>query len=168
MLCSAVRRGADDVVARSEHYQDLHGSCDVGDMLPEARESQSPVQALIVCKLLQPKLLVPAMRAFVVSELGPGFTDMGAPDLRSCLADAGPTTPIVILESSGADALAAVISLAASHHASVHSVSMGRHQGSIAEALIDKARREVSLALAAYLPCTALASSECDLHVNVP
>ncbi len=81
--------------------------------------------------------MVPAARALVAAQLGPGFTEAPPLDLGACLADSAPGRPLIFVLSPGADPMAALAQLAAARGlAQPASVSLGQGQGGRAAALV--------------------------------
>jgi hypothetical protein len=85
----------------------------------------------------RPDRVVPAARALVVAQLGPGFTEAPPLDLGACLADSAPGRPLIFVLSPGADPMAALGQLAAARGLPTPaSVSLGQGQGGRAAALV--------------------------------
>ena len=86
----------------------------------------------------RPDRVVPAVRALVAAQLGPGFVEPPPLDLGACLADSAPARPLVFILSPGADPMAALRQLAAERGRAgrLATVSLGQGQGARAAALV--------------------------------
>lgn len=86
----------------------------------------------------RPDRVVPAVRALVAAQLGPGFVEPPPLDLGACLADSAPGRPLIFILSPGADPMAALLQLAAERGRAgrLAAVSLGQGQGARAAALV--------------------------------
>lgn len=107
----------------------------------EGTPAWGALHRLLLLRCLRPDKLLPGMRAFVVTHLGPAFTEPPPFDLASSYAGSSPTAPLLFLLSSGSDPTRAFYTFAESRgmRASVRGISLGQGQGPAAAKLIEEA-----------------------------
>ncbi|KAK9829119.1 hypothetical protein WJX72_004004 [[Myrmecia] bisecta] len=99
----------------------------------------SPVQHLLVLRVLRPDKLVPAVQRFVLLEMGQKFVEPPPFDLDRCYQDSTCLTPLIFVLSPGSDPMSALLKYSESLKMRVDSISLGQGQGPKAEKLIQTA-----------------------------
>ncbi|KAA6419936.1 MAG: dynein heavy chain axonemal [Trebouxia sp. A1-2] len=108
--------------------------------LPEPWEQNlTPVQKLMVLRVLRPDKLVLAVQRFVLNEMGSKFVEAPPFDLDKCYQDSTCLTPLIFVLSPGSDPMSGLLKYADSLKVKVDSISLGQGQGPKAEKLIQAA-----------------------------
>ncbi|KAL3161683.1 hypothetical protein ABBQ38_008782 [Trebouxia sp. C0009 RCD-2024] len=108
--------------------------------LPEPWEQNlTPVQKLMVLRVLRPDKLVLAVQRFVLQEMGSKFVEAPPFDLDKCYQDSTCLTPLIFVLSPGSDPMSGLLKYADSLKVKVESISLGQGQGPKAEKLIQAA-----------------------------
>ena len=127
-----------------ERYSKLLGSSPssasttVVDRTSDLRQTD-PLAYVIFCACLDRKNLLEAVKAYIRAALGPEFVNTEAANIVDICAEATNTTPVIVLLSPGSDPSNTIMGLADAKSIRVHSVSLGRGQGIIAEKAIAEA-----------------------------
>ncbi|TNJ26993.1 Dynein heavy chain [Giardia muris] len=109
----------------------------VGDKLPLLERYRISTLAYVAfCACVDRKNLVEAVRLHIRTSLGAGFVNTEAASIIEICNESKNTVPVLVLLSSGSDPSNTIMGLADSRGITVHSVSLGRGQGIVAERAI--------------------------------
>lgn len=100
------------------------------------------MQKLLVLRTIRPDKVGLGIQDFVRAEMGQRFLEPPPFDLGACHSDSNCTMPLVFVLSPGSDPMAQLLKFAADSKIQVNPISLGQGQGPVAEAMIEKARRE--------------------------
>ena len=114
---------------------------DISKILGDGPHANRPFDRLLVLRCFRMNRLVPAIRAFVASELGKDFVDPPVFDLQRCYGDSSAVTPLVFVLSPGSDPMAQLLALAdkVGKGKKLVTISLGQGQGPLAEKAISDA-----------------------------
>lgn len=127
-----------DRYAKILKYMSSPASSSSADCISEIKKME-PLAYVIFCACLDRKSLLEAVKGYIRSALGPEFVNTEAASIVDICAEATNTTPVIVLLSPGSDPSNTIMSLADAKSIRVHSVSLGRGQGVIAEKAIAEA-----------------------------
>jgi dynein heavy chain len=98
-------------------------------------------QRLLILRCLRPDKVIPALQAYITTELGRQYIDPPAFNLQRGFEDADSITPLVFVLSAGVDPMNELLKLAekAGKAKKMASVSLGQGQGPVAERSIQEA-----------------------------
>ena len=86
--------------------------------------------------------VVPAISAFVASEIGQKYIEPPPFDLEGIFRDSTPTSPLIFILSPGVDPMLSLLKFAESKSRKVDSISLGQGQGPHAERMVADASKE--------------------------
>jgi dynein heavy chain len=107
---------------------------------PAKYKDLSPVQKLILLRILRPDKIVPAIQKAIQAKLGRSFVEYETFGLDSVLADTRPQTPLIFILSPGSDPLEDIFKLAQSINQEVLMISLGQGQDKAADTAIKGAK----------------------------
>lgn len=101
----------------------------------EWESSLSPFQKLLVLRALRPDRITDGVQLFVKQQLGQKYLEPPPFDLETSFADSGPTKPLIFLLSQGDDPTEMILEFAQRRdmHKRIYTLSLGQHQGPVAE-----------------------------------
>lgn len=137
---------SDDVSKHIDEFRELYDSREPQEMvLPGTCSVKlSTFQKLLVLRCLRPDKMIPALRAYVVEEMGKNYIEPPPFDLESSYDDSNATTPLVFILSPGADPMTQLLKFAEDKGfggAKLQSISLGQGQGPIAAKMIEQATK---------------------------
>ena len=142
----AAFKGLREHVDRTPHqWRSLYDSTDPQEEpLPGRWDKLTGLKRLCLLRCIRPDKVVLGVQKFVISEMGEKFVRPPPFDLQACYDESSCVQPLVFVLAPGSDPMGSVLEAAEAIGREVGPISLGQGQGPVAEALIEKSRKEGS------------------------
>ena len=142
----AAFKGLREHVDRTPHqWRTLYDSTDPQDEpLPGRWDKLTGLKRLCLLRCIRPDKVVLGVQKFVISQMGEKFVRPPPFDLQACYDESSCVQPLVFVLAPGSDPMGSVLEAAEAIGREVGPISLGQGQGPVAEALIEKSRKEGS------------------------
>ncbi|XP_047106954.1 dynein axonemal heavy chain 3 [Schistocerca piceifrons] len=130
------------VERHKEQWKEIYDAVNPQELeLPEPFANISGLYRLVIIRCLRPDKIVPAVQAYIVSEMGQSYIEPPTFDLQGSYYDSNCCSPLIFILSPGSDPMAGLIKFAddRGYLKNMQSISLGQGQGPRAAAMIIKA-----------------------------
>merc|ERR1712072_347812 len=112
--------------------------------LPGRWDKLEGLKRLCILRCIRPDKVVLGVQKFVIAAMGEKFVRPPPFDLQACYDESSCVQPLVFVLAPGSDPMGSVLEAAEAIGREVGPISLGQGQGPVAEALIEKSRKEGS------------------------
>jgi dynein heavy chain len=139
-------KGLREHVDRTPHqWRTLYDSTDPQEEpLPGRWDKLEGLKRLCILRCIRPDKVVLGVQKFVIAAMGEKFVRPPPFDLQACYDESSCVQPLVFVLAPGSDPMGSVLEAAEAIGREVGPISLGQGQGPVAEALIEKSRKEGS------------------------